>query len=115
MITRDLTLVLMLALLIEAKPNINSPDVINIVNDANPGWRAGQNKRFENVTLDDTPKLLGLIPETPNSLLVRNPNRKRATNAITLPEYFDARSKWPKCTQPVRSQESCGCCWAFAS
>jgi C1A family cysteine protease len=115
MITRDLTLMLIVALLVEAKQNLNSPDVIKIVNSANQGWRAGQIKKFDNATSEDTSLLLGLLPETPNPSLIRNPNRKRATNAVTLPEYFDARSKWPKCTQPVRSQDSCGCCWAFAS
>ncbi|KAL0476753.1 cathepsin B [Acrasis kona] len=36
-------------------------------------------------------------------------------NANDLPEEFDARDKWPKCIHPVRNQEHCGSCWAFAA
>ena len=32
-----------------------------------------------------------------------------------LPEFFDAREKWPSCIHSVRDQGTCGSCWAFAT
>jgi len=32
-----------------------------------------------------------------------------------IPASFDARTQWPDCISPIRDQESCGGCWAFAS
>jgi cathepsin B len=32
-----------------------------------------------------------------------------------LPENFDARERWPDCIHPIRDQQKCGSCWAFAA
>jgi len=35
----------------------------------------------------------------------------------TIPDSFDAASKWPQCARvigDIRDQSNCGCCWAFA-
>ena len=32
-----------------------------------------------------------------------------------LPDAFDARESWPSCVHPIRDQQSCGSCWAFAA
>ena len=34
-----------------------------------------------------------------------------------IPEFFDARKKWPNCKtiQQIRDQGSCGSCWAFGA
>lgn len=33
----------------------------------------------------------------------------------TIPTAFDSRTEWGTCIHPIRNQESCGSCWAFAS
>jgi len=41
------------------------------------------------------------------------PKPNRLVN-ITLPDYFDAREKWPNCSEhPVLDQQKCSGCWAF--
>ena len=32
-----------------------------------------------------------------------------------LPAAFNSAQKWPNCIHPIRDQESCGFCWAFAA
>jgi cathepsin B len=32
-----------------------------------------------------------------------------------LPETFDSREQWPHCIHPIRDQQQCGSCWAFAA
>ncbi|CDW75739.1 cathepsin b [Stylonychia lemnae] len=32
-----------------------------------------------------------------------------------IPKSFDSRQKWPDCMHPIRDQQLCGSCWAFAS
>ncbi|KAK2955945.1 putative Cathepsin B [Blattamonas nauphoetae] len=32
-----------------------------------------------------------------------------------LPKSFDVRERWPKTVVPVRHQQNCGSCWAFAT
>jgi len=42
-------------------------------------------------------------------------HKYEAENANDLPTEFDARVKWPKCILPIRDQQHCGSCWAFAA
>jgi len=32
-----------------------------------------------------------------------------------LPENFNTHEKWPDCIHPIRDQQHCGSCWAFAA
>jgi cathepsin B len=32
-----------------------------------------------------------------------------------LPENFNSADQWPDCIHPIRDQQSCGSCWAFAA
>ena len=85
-------------------PIVQSPNVINYVNSIKPGWRAGVNPRFENVTMAEAVKLLGLLPD---NVPPRN-KTNQWVEAVYLPEEFDARTQWPKCVQVVRDQQACG-------
>jgi cathepsin B len=32
-----------------------------------------------------------------------------------IPKEFDSRLQWKDCIHPIRNQEKCGSCWAFAA
>jgi cathepsin B len=107
-------IVLTLAVSTFASLPVLTSNFIDDVNAQKPGWRAGMNSRFTNLTLDQARSLLGLAEEP----LPESQQRKvtsRSVNSITLPQEFDASVKWPKCVQPIRDQSGCGGCWAFAS
>jgi len=36
-------------------------------------------------------------------------------NLVTIPAAFDSRTNWPTCIHPIRDQQQCGDCWAFAA
>jgi cathepsin B len=36
-------------------------------------------------------------------------------NLATVPVAFDSRTNWPNCIHPIRDQQGCGNCWAFAA
>jgi hypothetical protein len=106
-----LVLVVLLCLIygIQNAAWVLSPNTIIYVNNQKPGWRAGLNPRFENVTRIEAGKLLGLKPN-PNPTTTSEP----VFHSIQLPDEFDSRTRWPSCAQPIRDQEGCGACWAFA-
>eukprot|EP00698_Gefionella_okellyi_P020760 TRINITY_DN656_c0_g1_i2.p1 TRINITY_DN656_c0_g1~~TRINITY_DN656_c0_g1_i2.p1 ORF type:complete len:613 (+),score=84.62 TRINITY_DN656_c0_g1_i2:180-1841(+) len=84
-------------------------DMIDRVNN-NPRatWRASHNKRFAGVTVRDAKKLMGTkVHELPQVSPV-------VLHAASIPSSFDARTQWPNCIHPIRNQEQCGSCWAFA-
>jgi len=93
---------------------IHNPTLIDHVNREQPGWRAGHNPRFANMTYEQASKLLGLI-DTPSNEPASARSAARLVSATTLPESFDARTRWPACGMPVRDQGTCGGCWAFAA
>jgi cathepsin B len=107
----NLIAVITFALFVESSL-INSDSEINRINALGAGWRAGHNKRFENVTIEGAHRLLGLN-EVPVPV---SEKRARDLNEISsLPASFDARTRWPSCVMPIRDQAACGACWSFAA
>lgn len=45
------------------------------------------------------------------------PSHKRTVEQgeCNVPDSFDARQQWPNCIHPIRDQQHCGSCWAFAA
>jgi cathepsin B len=77
--------------------------------------------KFDVIDYDDHP-FKGLTKqELSHKLgLMRNPS-KPLKNIVygkinqDLPENFNYKDKWPQCAHPIRDQQSCGSCWAFAA
>ena len=66
---------------------------------------------FRNWTDDELRNLCGDIPPEPK------PENKKVEyiKDNDVPTEFDSRTNWANCVQPIRDQESCGSCWAFAA
>jgi len=65
---------------------------------------------FKDWSISDFKKRLGLLR--------RESTTKKEIfygNNGDLPESFDNREKWPECIHPIRDQQHCGSCWAFAA
>ncbi len=99
----------------EAVPLAQTQSQVDSINEQHPGWTAGINKKFANITLEQAKAFLGLaeepLPEAEQITRVQASPR----SILDLPSSFDARNKWPSCTQPIRDQAGCGACWAFAA
>jgi cathepsin B len=67
---------------------------------------------FRNWTDDELRNLCGDIP--PEKKVQEKPKVEYIKDT-DVPEEFDSRKNWENCVQPIRDQESCGSCWAFAA
>ncbi len=70
-------------------------------------WTAKRNEIFEGKKFRDVYHLFG----------IRLIHKKVINREIILniPDSFDSRDGWGKCIHPIRNQEHCGSCWAFAA
>jgi cathepsin B len=98
-----------------SRPLIHS-DTVDFVNNQKKGWRAYNHPRFQGVTMERAGTFLGLssVPVS-ESVAPEARTLKRAVTQTTLPAEYDFRTQWPQCVQPVRDQQGCGGCWAFAA
>ena len=68
------------------------------------------NHRFKDWTIADVKSRLGLLR--------REGTHKKTIfygDSTGLPNSFNTKDKWPECLHPIRDQQHCGSCWAFAA
>lgn len=76
------------------------------------GWNAAVNPTFQGLTVEEVSRrFLGASLEVPEDVIVFD--YQNSVDAI--PTSFDARQQWPNCIHPIRDQQHCGSCWAFAA
>jgi len=100
-----------------AFPRLDGPavrlDIIRKVNeDPDSTWRAGFNKRFAFMTLNQAKRLMGVRAGGPKLPV------KEVALSQQIPDSFDARQQWGSMCSSVseiRDQASCGSCWAFGA
>ena len=83
----------------------------------NTTWKAGVNKKFENVSLYEIKQLLGTVVDP--DWVVKNPIKTYEDSyMVSLPESFDPFTKWPECASIiglVHDQSNAGLCWAHGT
>ena len=80
--------------------------IVRFINDNDYSTWTAANNQFSNWTLASITSILSQIPLDG----IADPFQPN----ITLPSDFDAKQKWPSSIHPVRNQNNCGSCWAFA-
>jgi len=90
-----------------------SKEFIDHINSLGTTWKAGQN--FPGKKEEDVRHLCGTIGPDPDDPLEPDfDDDPPKIDYDTLPDNFDARSKWPQCNNSISTigdQDNCGNCW----
>jgi cathepsin B len=91
---------------------VNDAREIERINTHIKSWEAGVNAFFHNWTMSDAKKLLGTVLD--HEFMHELPE-KTDYPVMDVPDSFDSRTNWPNLIHPIRDQQRCGSCWAFAA
>ncbi|XP_072266512.1 tubulointerstitial nephritis antigen [Pyxicephalus adspersus] len=91
------------------------PDLINLINTRNLGWRAENYSQFWGMTLNEGFEYrLGTIPPS-SSLLSMNEMAVRVSPDEEFPLHFISSYKWPQYIHRPLDQKNCAASWAFST
>ena len=88
-----------------------NPTIVSDIKNKTTKWvpmEASENPIGE-LSFGELHGLLGTVVRPPLGTL-----QPEGMNTL-LPEAFDSREQWPGCVHPIRDQQQCGSCWAFAA
>eukprot|EP00058_Branchiostoma_floridae_P020872 XP_002606362.1 hypothetical protein BRAFLDRAFT_67605 [Branchiostoma floridae] len=111
----------------QENPCLLRPTMLEAINQGDYGWQAEAYPFLYGLTLDQGLRYkLGTdpVPESVHAMRGIQLYSNVVTNDVTtsqvsirenLPEFFDARQRWPGLIQDVRDQGNCGASWAFST
>ncbi|KAL9953073.1 hypothetical protein ACROYT_G040428 [Oculina patagonica] len=91
---------------------VSSPEMADRINILNVGWEATVYKQFAGMDWVQAKQMLGSYGAWPKE---SPPKVFKQDIANDIPEFFDAREKWPGSIHAIRNQGACGSCWAFGA
>jgi cathepsin B len=79
-------------------------------------WEATNYQQFEGMTIEEIKgRFLGARMIDLNNLDEGLTVMNYEGMETDIPDHFNSSEKWPDCIHPIRDQQKCGSCWAFAA
>jgi len=79
------------------------------------GWQATNYEQFAGVTVEEfKARYLGENIVDINDLPAGLTHQTEVEWEGAIPSRFNSSEQWPGCVHPIRNQQKCGSCWAFA-